>query len=119
MSFGQLLAMTGSARDFMEFLVGLPVDPIVILIAIMSAVLLLGFFIDGISIMLITIPVLVPVVKAFEWDLIWFWILFLVCLTIGSMSPPFGLALFRSEGRGAATRDHGRYLPGPDTVCAH
>ena len=97
-SFGQLLAMTGSARDFMEFLVGLPVDPIVILIAIMSAVLLLGFFIDGISIMLITIPVLVPVVKAFEWDLIWFWILFLVCLTIGSMSPPFGLALFALKG---------------------
>ena len=97
-SFGQLLAMTGAARDFMEFLVGLPVDPIVILIAIQVAILILGFFIDGISIMLITIPVLLPVVRAFGWDPIWFWILFLVNMTIGSESPPFGLALFALKG---------------------
>ncbi len=97
-SFGQLLAMTGAARDFMEFLVGLPVDPIVILITIQVAILVLGFFIDGISIMLITIPVLTPVVRAFGWDPIWFWILFLVNMTIGSESPPFGLALFALKG---------------------
>jgi tripartite ATP-independent transporter DctM subunit len=97
-SFGQLLAMTGAAREFMEFLTGLPVHPIIILIAIQLAVLLLGFFIDGISIMMITIPVLVPVVKGFEWNPIWFWILFLVNMTIGSASPPFGLALFALKG---------------------
>ncbi len=97
-SFGQLLAMTGAARDFMEFLIGLPVDPIVILITIQVAILVLGFFIDGISIMLITIPVLTPVVRAFGWDPIWFWILFLVNMTIGSESPPFGLALFALKG---------------------
>jgi tripartite ATP-independent transporter DctM subunit len=97
-SFGQLLAMTGAAREFMEFLTGLPVHPTIILIAIQMAVLLLGFFIDGISIMMITIPVLVPVVNGFGWDPIWFWILFLVNMTIGSESPPFGLALFALKG---------------------
>ncbi len=97
-SFGQLLAMTGAAREFMEFLIALPVDPYVILIAIQVAVLLLGLFIDGISIMMITIPVLVPVVQGFGWDPIWFWVLFLMNMTIGAESPPFGLSLFALKG---------------------
>ena len=44
--------------------------------------------------MMITLPIFMPIVKAMGMDPIWFCILVLICLSIGQLSPPFGLALF-------------------------
>ena len=61
-------------------------------------VLILGCFIDTISIMLITIPIFMPIVQAFGMDPIWFSILILIQLELAGITPPFGVLLFVMKG---------------------
>lgn len=49
---------------------------------------------DQIALMLIVIPIYLPIVAANGFDPIWFWLLFLVNITIGGLTPPFGYVLF-------------------------
>ena len=96
--FGQVLAMTGATQGLLEFVTGLDVSPIVLLLLIQLAVIILGLFVDPVAIMLITIPIVAPLIPAFGWDPIWFYILFLINIVIGNESPPFGLTLFVVKG---------------------
>ncbi|HUL37161.1 MAG TPA: TRAP transporter large permease subunit, partial [Thermodesulfobacteriota bacterium] len=70
------------------------VSPFWILIIMLAIVVLLGCFIEQVSIMMITLPIFMPIVKALGLDPVWVCILILLCLSIGQLSPPFGLALF-------------------------
>ncbi len=56
--------------------------------------LLLGCFIEQVAIMMITIPVYLPVIATAGFDPIWFWCLFLINMTVGAITPPFGNILF-------------------------
>jgi TRAP-type mannitol/chloroaromatic compound transport system permease large subunit len=56
--------------------------------------LLLGMVLDPVGIMLITLPVFLPVVQAYNWDPIWFGVIFIIMMEIGYMTPPFGFNLF-------------------------
>ena len=96
--FGQVLAMTGATQGLLEFVTGLDVNPTTLLLLIQFAVIILGLFIDPVAIMLITIPIVAPLIPAFGWDPIWFYILFLINIVIGNESPPFGLTLFVVKG---------------------
>ena len=49
-------------------------------------------------IMLIAIPIFAPIVEAFGWDPIWFWIMLLMNMAVGAETPPFGFALFVVKG---------------------
>ncbi len=60
--------------------------------------LLLGMFMDAFSIMITTIPVILPVVKALHIDLVWFGVVAVVLTEAGLISPPFGLNLFVIQG---------------------
>ena len=97
-ALGQLLALTGATRDFLDFIVGLAVPTVVLVIIVHLAVLLLGFFIDQLSIMLVAIPVLVPIVEGLGIDPVWFWVLFLMNISVGAITPPFGMMLFALKG---------------------
>ena len=55
---------------------------------------LLCMFIDQIALMLIVIPIYLPIIAELQFDPIWFWLLFLVNITVGGMTPPFGYTLF-------------------------
>lgn len=68
------------------------------IIAIMVIVFLLGFVLDWIQIVLIVLTLVAPVVKALGFDLVWFTILFAVCLQTSFLTPPVGLALFYLKG---------------------
>jgi len=57
-------------------------------------VLILGTILDSSSIMLITIPLLLPVLVGFQTDLIWFGIVTVIAIEIGLLTPPFGIAVF-------------------------
>ena len=57
-------------------------------------VLILGTLLDSSSIMLITIPLVLPALIAFQTDLIWFGIVTLLAVEIGLLTPPFGIAVF-------------------------
>jgi tripartite ATP-independent transporter DctM subunit len=96
--FSQLLAYTGASRGLLEFVVAQTNSPIVFLILVQLVLLLLGCFLEQIAIMLITLPVLMPIVQALGIDPIWFSVLMLINLEIALMTPPFGLLLFVMRG---------------------
>ena len=64
----------------------------------LAILLILGFFIDQTSIMMITLPFYMPLLRNMGVDLIWFGILYLLCMQIGLLTPPFGLLLFVLKG---------------------
>ncbi|MEC9329442.1 MAG: TRAP transporter large permease subunit [Pseudomonadota bacterium] len=85
--------------DFVKHLMtGLPFPPIVILLIMMAILLVLGFFIDWIGIMMLTMPVFVPIVVEMGYDPVWFGILFCMNMQISYLSPPFGPAAFYLKG---------------------
>jgi len=93
-AFSQVLAFSGASRGMLQLVLGAAVDPFWILVIMLAIVTLLGCFIEQVSIMMITLPIFMPIVKALGMDPVWVCILILLCLSIGQLSPPFGLALF-------------------------
>jgi tripartite ATP-independent transporter DctM subunit len=79
-------------------LLGLPFEPAGIVITILAVVFLLGFFLDWIEISLIVLPLVAPVVTGLGFDLVWFTVLFAVCLQTSFLTPPVGFALFYLKG---------------------
>ncbi len=94
LTFSQLLAFTGATRGLIQAVTELEVAPIFIIISMELVVLFLGFFIDALSIMMISIPIFMPIVNALGFDEIAFGLLILVLLEMGQETPPFGLSLF-------------------------
>lgn len=96
--FSQLLAFTGGATAVTNLVVGLDLPPLVMLVVLMALPFVLCMFVDQIAIMLIVIPIYLPVVAHLGFDPIWFWVIFLVNITIGGITPPFGYTLFALKG---------------------
>ncbi len=96
--FSQLLAATGATSALVSTVGELGLDPILTVIVMQVIVLVLGCFIDTISIMLVSIPVFMPVINAIGLDPIWFCILILVQLELAGITPPFGVLLFVMKG---------------------
>jgi tripartite ATP-independent transporter DctM subunit len=96
--FSQLLAMTGTTSALVATVGGLDWAPILMVILMQIIVLLLGCFIDTISIMLVSIPVFMPIVAILGVDPIWFSILILIQLELAGITPPFGVLLFVMKG---------------------
>ena len=58
----------------------------------------LGIFVDQVSMMLITLPVYMPIVQRLDIDLVWFGVLYLICMQLGLLLPPHGLLLMTMKG---------------------
>jgi TRAP-type mannitol/chloroaromatic compound transport system permease large subunit len=58
----------------------------------------LGIFVDQVSMMLITLPVFMPIVQRLQIDLVWFGVLYLICMQLGLLLPPHGLLLMTMKG---------------------
>ena len=96
--FSQLLAFTGGATALTQLVVGLDFPPWVMLVILMALPFVFCMFIDQIALMLIVIPIYLPLIAHLGFDPIWFWLLFLINITIGGMTPPFGYTLFALKG---------------------
>lgn len=92
--FTQLLAFTGATYELVELVANLGYGPLTMLIVMLSVPFVLCMFIDTIAVILLTIPIYQPVVTALEFDPVWFWLLFLINITLGAITPPFGYTLF-------------------------
>ena len=79
-------------------LLGLPFGPTGIVICILIATFLLGFFLDWLELTLIILPLVGPVVAALAFDPVWFTVMFAVCLQTSFLTPPVGGALFYLRG---------------------
>ncbi len=98
LAFSQIIAYSGASRALVDFAVGLPFPPVLIIAAMLVVSLFLGMFVNLVAIMMLTIPLFVPVVLALGFDPVWFAVIFLLTLEMGATSPPFGLALFVMKG---------------------
>jgi len=70
------------------------IDPVLLVIAASIIYLVLGMFLDPIGMMLITIPVLVPMIGAAKLDLVWFGVLVVKYVEIGMLTPPVGFNVY-------------------------
>jgi tripartite ATP-independent transporter DctM subunit len=86
--------LLGGIAYLKSIMVGLPLDPLGVILVMMAIFLLLGMFMDWFSIMLLTMPIFAPTVTALGYDLIWFGVLFNITMQVGYLSPPFGQAPF-------------------------
>jgi tripartite ATP-independent transporter DctM subunit len=97
-AFSQILAFTGASAGLAEFATNLPVEPIIVIMAMQLIILFLGCLMDVVSIMMITLPIFVPVVRQLGFNDVWFAVIFLINIEIAGISPPFGLSLFVMKG---------------------
>ncbi|ARJ39591.1 MULTISPECIES: TRAP transporter large permease [Sporosarcina] len=94
MVFGYYLTITGMALSFITFLTTMDVPNIGILILVLFVYLILGFFMDAIAILLLTLPLTFPVIIELGYDPIWFGILVIMMVEIGLVTPPLGVNAF-------------------------
>jgi tripartite ATP-independent transporter DctM subunit len=97
-AFGQLLAYTGVTANLARVVGNLPVDRWWILIGMQVVVTFLGCLMDPMSIMYITLPVFLPIVKMLNFDNLWFAMIMMINLELGCITPPFGLNLYVAKG---------------------
>ncbi len=97
-TYSQVLAFTQAASGLVDFVLGLNLAPIMVIIGIMIVLIILGCFMESISIMMITVPIFIPIITFLGLDPIWFGVLMLVNLELGFITPPFGMLLFVAKG---------------------
>ncbi|MGI5883303.1 MAG: TRAP transporter large permease subunit, partial [Dethiobacteria bacterium] len=96
--FSQFLSFTGAARELAILVTNLQVAPILIVIVMLIIVTIMGCFLEQSAILMIVIPLFMPLIKALEFDPVWFGILLLINVCLANLTPPFGLALFVLKG---------------------
>ncbi len=97
-TFSQIMAFSGASSGLVRLVSEAGLSQLAVIVGMILVLLFLGLFIDQASIMMLTIPIFMPLVKGLGIDPIWFGILFLMCMQIGLLSPPFGLLLFTMKG---------------------
>jgi len=98
MLFGYVATTTAVAPVISSTVANLQVAPWLILVAIMLFLLFLGCFLETLSIIVITTPILVPIIEGFGWDLVWFGVLMIINMEMALITPPVGLNLFIVQG---------------------
>jgi tripartite ATP-independent transporter DctM subunit len=86
--------LMGGIAMVQNMLKGLSLSPFMTIAVIMLIWLILGTFLEWIAIMLLTLPIFLPLIKAMGYDPVWFGILFNINMQIAYLSPPFGSACF-------------------------
>ncbi|OED42006.1 C4-dicarboxylate ABC transporter [Chromatiales bacterium (ex Bugula neritina AB1)] len=97
-AFSLVLRGFGGDEVIEDLLSGLPYGPNGVVIIVLLCVFVLGFFLDWIEITLIILPLIAPVMQTLGVDLVWFTIMFAVCLQTSFITPPVGFALFYMKG---------------------
>ena len=97
-AFSVVLRGLGGDQVIEETLLGLDIGANGVLIVVLLVTFLLGFFLDWVEITLIVLPLVAPVMQGLGFDLVWFTIMFAVCLQTSFLTPPVGFALFYIKG---------------------
>jgi tripartite ATP-independent transporter DctM subunit len=97
-TFSQVLSFSGVVNGLVGQVTGMGLSATTLVIAMLLILLFLGCFVDQVSMMLITLPFFMPLVQRYDIDVIWFGVLFLICMQLGLLTPPFGLLLFTMKG---------------------
>lgn len=97
-AFSQILGFTGAAQGVVNLATSFDIEPIYIIFFMQILLLILGTFMEPLSIMMLTLPIYLPIVEALNFPIIWFAAIMLLNMQMASTSPPFGLQLFVMKG---------------------
>jgi tripartite ATP-independent transporter DctM subunit len=97
-TFAQVLAFSGASNGAIQWLISFNWTPYAMLAVMVGVILVLGMFMDQLSMMLITLPIFIPIAKSLGFDPVWFGLILLLSYEIGFTTPPFGLLLFVMMG---------------------
>jgi tripartite ATP-independent transporter DctM subunit len=97
-TYSSLMAYTGATMGLVELINDIHMAPIFVLFAMMLILLIMGTFMEQVSMMMITIPIYMPIIEGLHFDPIWFAILMLLNLEMAMSTPPFGILLFVMKG---------------------
>ena len=86
----------GIVEPIAKWIVGLGLGQYGTIALLMIALIIIGMFLDGVSIFLILLPVLIPIANSFGWDLVWFGVLLTMKIAIGQFTPPLAVNLMVS-----------------------
>ncbi|HDY96146.1 MAG: TRAP transporter large permease [Sulfitobacter litoralis] len=92
--FVAFIALTNVAPMIVNVVAEAELSVVVLLLAIAAIYLLLGMFLDPIGIMVLTLPLMIPLVESYDMNLIWFGVVVIKLLEIGLITPPVGLNVF-------------------------
>ncbi len=96
--FGDYLNMVRLPQTLTSFLLGLNLPNMVILLTIMALLIVLGMFVDGVSLIVVTTPILLPLITAMGYDPLWYGIILVINLELAVVTPPVGLNLYTLRG---------------------
>ncbi len=94
MLYSRMLALTGMPAAVTEGITHLGLGPWGFIGAYVAIVVALGCIIDSVSIMLIMLPIVLPIARAFGMDVVWFGVVTVVAVEIGLLTPPFGVSVY-------------------------
>jgi TRAP-type C4-dicarboxylate transport system permease large subunit len=96
--FSPFLAITRIPTELAESMMSLGLPPMGVLAIILVAYIVLGMFLEGFAMMVLTIPIVFPILTGLGYDPIWFGIIMVIVLEMGLISPPVGINVFVVKG---------------------
>jgi tripartite ATP-independent transporter DctM subunit len=119
-AFSQIMAYTGATAGLAQLATAFDVAPLVIVAFMQLVLLVMGCFMEPLSIMMLTVPIYFPVIETLGYSPLWFGAVMLLNMEIATISPPFGLNLFVMKAvaqRGTTMGDV--YRAALPMVCVH
>jgi len=95
---GNAAAFLGIPRAIADFVAGLGLSPFMLVVALIVFYLILGCFLDGFSMIVMTLPIVLPIVKQAGFDPVWFGIFLVLVVEMSQITPPVGFNLFVIQG---------------------
>jgi len=96
--FSPFLAMTRIPTDLADSLLALGLPNLGVLAVILVAYIVLGMFLEGFAMLVLTVPIVFPIILELGYDPIWFGIIMVIVLEMGLISPPVGINVFVVKG---------------------
>jgi C4-dicarboxylate transporter DctM subunit len=95
---GVVLANLRIPSALADMVMAAQLEPLMVMLLVYTIYFFMGIFFDGISMMIITLPVIFPVVTAVGYDPVWFGVAFVLITEVGLLTPPVGLNLYVIHG---------------------
>lgn len=98
MIFGVFITVSGFSSMVTEWIIGLPVSPYIVLIFILLMYIPLGMVMDAMAMLLLTIPIISPIISGLGFDMIWFGVLIVLVFEMALITPPVGMIVYVVQG---------------------
>lgn len=96
--FGRFLSLTRAPFALADWVSGLAIPPVVVLLVVIAIYLVGGAIMDALGFLVISIPIFFPLITALGYDVVWFTIMVTLITTLGALTPPVGVNVFITSG---------------------